>query len=537
MIRHLIVILCAVFFIADLSGAAGDKPADEPVLIGDPTPAGNPIEPGPEINSTGLKSAAGTVERLSLSQLIHQVVAQNHQIQIQRFWWDIRQVEEAGIHAIFEPEFVASVLYEDNVHKNSVEEALNRQGAIIYGERNWDYTLGVEGLVPTGGKVSFDYTFRQLSNTLTKSLTNEGDEYQLFFDISLRQPLLKNAGIETTRSAINIAEKKSHAAFQEYRQEIMQTVKKAAFAYWEFYQAQENLTLRKDSVRIAEKILVDNRERHKKGKMAETEVLEAVAALDSRKALLIKAHHQHHDAENRLRTLLSVAPDKQAVTLKATEKPVEKSFHIDTDIIVQKAFTLRPEYLAARKSLEESEIKLFFAQNQRRPELDLIASYGLNGLDFANSDAWEQIEEADFESWSLGLEFRMPIGMGIESKNKLKKAQLEKKQRLLFLKNIEVTVMNTIDTASHRVFSAAEQYGLTDGIVDIQKKLLDAELARRDAGKSDTRLILEKEDNYRSAKEMALKNKVELQMALMALDYAAGTVLLNHGLEIMEIKQ
>ena len=89
---------------------------------------------------------------------------------------------------------------------------------------------------------------------------------------SLRQPLLKNAGIETTKTAIRVAQSESQASFQEYRQEMMRKVSEAADIYWEYYRAQESLILIQESVRIAEKILIDNRQRHRTGKMAKTEV-------------------------------------------------------------------------------------------------------------------------------------------------------------------------------------------------------------------------------------------------------------------------
>ena len=462
------------------------------------------------------------------------MVAQNQQIQIQKAQWDIKQAEEAGTHAIFEPEFVTSAEYEDNRQKNTPQESLNRLGEDVYKERNWDYSFTLEGLVPTGGKVSLDYDLRELSNSVTKSLTDEDNEYQMFLGVNLRQPLLKNAGIGTTKTAFRVAQSESHASFQEYRQEMMRKVSEAASVYWDFYQTQENLILIRESVRIADKILIDNRQRHRTGKMAETEVLEAMAGVSSRKALSSEAQHEHRDAANRLSKVLSVAPTQGSVRLEATDKPVVDKLDFDDQAIAQRAFQLQPKYLEARERLKKADIKLSFAKNQRWPELDLIASYGFNGLDFTSSGSWDQVENGDYETWSVGLELRLPIGGGIKSRSELKKAQLEIKSQLLTLKDIEVIMTNNIDTALHHISSAEEQRQYADGIVELRKQLLDAELARLDAGKSSTRLILEKEDDYRNAKEFALKNNVELQTALLELELADGTILLNHNIEILD---
>ena len=93
---------------------------------------------------------------------------------------------------------------------------------------------------------------------------------------------------------------------------------------------------------------------------------------------------------------------------------------------------------------------------------------------------------------------------------------------------------NNIDTALHQIASADVQRQYAEGIVELRKQLLDAELARLNAGKSSTRLILEKEDDYRNAKEFALQNNVELQTALIELELTGGTILLKHDIEILD---
>ena len=486
-----------------------------------------------DVNS---KPGSGPVKLLSLSELIQQVVAQNQQIQIQKAQWDIKQAEEAGSRGIFEPEFVSSAEYEDNSQRNTVQEAINRLGEEIYVERNWDYNFSLEGLVPTGGKISLDYDYSDLSNTVTKTAADEDNEYQMYLGVSARQPLLKNAGIKTTKTGIYVAQSESKESFQAYRREMMRKVSEAATVYWDFYRAQENLILAEESVRIAVKILTDNRQRHRTGKMAKTEVLEAQAGVASRKTLVSEAQHEHREAANRLSKVLSVTPANDRVQFVVTDKPVVEKLDFDDRAILKKAFELQPEYLEARERLNKADIKLAFAKNQRWPELDLIGSYGFNGLDFSRSGSWEQIRDGDFETWTVGIEFRVPIGGGVKTRSQLRKAKLEIKSQLLALKDIEVIVTNNIDTALHQIASAEEQRQYADSIVELRKRLLDAELARLDAGKSSTRLMLEKEDDYRFAKEFALKNNVDLQTALIELELAGGTILLNHNIEIMDIE-
>ena len=60
-----------------------------------------------------------------------------------------------------------------------------------------------------GGKVNLGYEVRQLSNTVTKNLTDEEDEHEMYRGLNVRQPLLKNAGIGTTKTTIRVAKKET----------------------------------------------------------------------------------------------------------------------------------------------------------------------------------------------------------------------------------------------------------------------------------------------------------------------------------------
>lgn len=657
-------------------------------------------------------------EPLTLADLIRRVVSENQQVQVQKTDWEIRQTEAEQARAIFEPELVTSLERESNSQKNSVEDSLGQGLATTYSERNWNYDASVQALAPTGGKVKLGYNYNQLSNSLTHSLTNEENEYQMYLGATLTQPLLKDAGSKATKTGIMTADLETSAAFQEYRLKMMQRVSKVSVDYWDYYQAYKKLALRNDSYRIAEQILADNQERYRTGKMAETEVLEAQIGVHTRKSLLSETAHEQLEIANRLRSLLSLTSSSPAkinrpkpathqsqrpqvttklaaapITFKRTEfkqvidnstdlkfalsssrltasmkqsldqlaaslkgkqnlffkvightdsymlspatakiygdnfglgkaranstaKYLAKTLNLgknhykigtggpfepvadndtaagraknrrveifisydqpvteettprreeklprqkkltskspqplnlaitepeplgqqnfNSDEIIEQAFKYRPEYLAARKKLQQAEIKISFAKNQRWPELDLLASYGLNGLDFNTGDSWKQIENGEYASWSAGLQLRLPLRGGIDSRSKLRKSELEKRRQLMVLKDIEIELKNRIDTAIDNVARSTEQLQYAEQIIDIQKRLLDTELIKLKAGQSSSRLVLEKEDNYRSARETALTNTVKRQRALVEMELASGTILQKYGVDLME---
>lgn len=104
----------------------------------------------------------------------------------------------------------------------------------------------------------------------------------------------------------------------------------------------------------------------------------------------------------------------------------------------------------------------------------------------------------------------------------------------MILKDIEIELKNRIDTAIDNVAKTTEQLQYAQQVIAIQKRLFDTELIKLEAGQSSSRLVLEKEDNYRSARETALTNIVKLQRALVEMELTSGTILQKYGVDIME---
>src|SRR5206468_635522 len=80
----------------------------------------------------------------------------------------------------------------------------------------------------------------------------------------------------------------------------------------------------------------------------------------------------------------------------------------DTGAALANAFKLHPLYLAQYEKNKQDDIRLAYAKNQRWPQLDLKASYGLNGLGSGFDSAWDSVHSTDFPSWYVGVELRVP---------------------------------------------------------------------------------------------------------------------------------
>jgi outer membrane protein TolC len=199
------------------------------------------------------------------------------------------------------------------------------------------------------------------------------------------------------------------------------------------------------------------------------------------------------------------------------------------------AFTHRAEYLAAARKIAREDVKLIFAKNQIWPQLDLKGSYNMNGLDERPKSSWGDAWMRDYETWSVGLELRVPLGGDRTARSELEATKQRKRQSLLELKAVEVSLANAVDTAVQAVRSNRQQASHLAGIVEMTRQLMEVEIARFDAGKSNSRILLEREENLNKAREAYVESLVKYRKVLAQLDMAEGTLLVNQGIELMEV--
>jgi outer membrane protein TolC len=510
------------------------------VLSANDSPQGNvPVEqPAQAVPTPKPSTSSEQPLSLSVQEFIKLVKEKNERITFKRLEWDVSKDAIKGERAIFEPFFVGSAAHENNRQRNTVEELIARSSIIgasrIFQERNNDYNAAIEGMLHPGTRLRLGYDLRDISNSLSEPV---GSQYKTFMGITLEQPILKNAGIRTNTSQIRIAEKDADISFQSYRQELMEEVFQAASAYWDLYLAQEKYKVRQNSVRLAEELLKNNQEWVKVGRMAETEALEAEAGLALRKSLSRAAEQGVVSAMNRVRTFFSSSAAEDKVPVRAADVPSMEKVVAVFESSLKRAFKLRPEYISTLEKIEREGIRIAFAKNQRWPQLDLKGSYGLNGLKSSADESFHDATSGDFPSYTIGLELKIPIGGGWKSQSDLRIAEKRKEQVLHELKAIEVALANGTETAVKNIYSSKDQAQYHEKGVVLRQRLLDVEVARFEAGRSDSRRLLEREGDLLLSKEAVLESLVNVKKAGLELERQEGSILLSHGIEVMEVEE
>ena len=405
-------------------------------------------------------------------------------------------------------------------------------------EQNNLYNGGLEFLSPIGSRFKLGVSLRQLQNNLQKqgsivgSNTNLDHEYETFIGISVVQPLLKNFGVTATTVRIRLAAAASEQAFQDYRRQLMLTVGRSESAYWDLYLTQEQERIAGQSVETSQFILTDNQNRLKVGRSSELEVLQAEAGLSLRLARQGEAQTKRFDGVTQLATILSLPPLTSRPGLRAVDQPAIRELPLNYFESYQQAFQLNPDYLSRKIQINQEDIRVAYARNQRLPQLDLKANYGYNGLGASPGESWDDVGHSDFPTWDVGVEMRIPVTGGVRERNEFQAAKLGRQRALLGLREVEVQIGNALDSAMYKTKSYLDNVQNYRSVVDFHEQLLASQIDRLKVGRLDSRTVLETEEKLFEARIAALENMVQYQKAYLEMELVTGSTLVVRSLEI-----
>jgi outer membrane protein len=487
-----------------------------------------------------VSNPAPAIPGLTLSNLVQLVLERNETLQSKLLDFEVSRQKHLAEKGVFEPDLVGSVNHEVNNRPNNAEQQNTDQNTILHETNNY-YDGGLESLIPTGAKLHLGYTLSDLHNNILPSGLFSGGlnsnlnqlEYQSFFGLTLDQPLLKNFGPAVTMAGIRISALSSKIAFQEYRRQLMTVVSTAEATYWNLYLAQQQQRFFEDSLQTAEKILNDNRTRLDAGKGSELEVLEAQAGVGLRRAKLGEAQQKVIEAANRVVSFYAGRAGGTNQFLRALDAPLLRDERMDFQLLSGLAFTSNPDYVIQEEKVDQELIRLGYARNQRLPQFDIKGAYGLNGLGATPGASWDDIERSHFPSWSIGAEFRVPLG-ATKVRHELTAAELQVQSAELSLQGLQTEIFNGLDSARHKVLSLRDSVASYQTAVEYNKSLLDSALTRLEAGKVDSQKVLDIEADLFEARNSVVESLVHYEIAWLEMQVLSGGLLQQRHLEITQ---
>jgi len=483
---------------------------------------------------------------LRLSDYLQTVFRRNEALQAQMLDAEAARRKHQAERGIFEPMLTSSVTRESTERTNNTEQIVNSGNSTFFSERNTIVDGGLQSLLPSGAKVRLGATVSDLVNNVNPNFNPFGSnpqtniqQYQTFVGASITQPLLKNGGYAITMASIRLAALDSDIAFQDYRRQLMLTLSQAEAAYWNLYYAQEQLHFFDESVGVTESILSDTQERVKAGQASELEELEAQSGLSVRRTKRNEALQSYYDAMSQARSLSGASPTAGGHKFRAVDVPEATNILASYSETYQAAFELNPDYLVQQKKVAQEKLRYFAAWNQLLPELNLKASYGLNGLGRTASESWELARDGATPAWSIMAELNIPILGNIKGRNQYAAARLTYQESMANLENVQTQIANALDAAIQKARSWQDSIGSYETVVRFNENLLKTQRERLNVGKIEPRKVLEVEADLLDARQSLAQALVQFQRANIQYRMVGGTLLRERGMDITrdELKQ
>jgi outer membrane protein TolC len=477
-------------------------------------------------------------ETISLADAALQALKHNLDISISRQTKESRQADITVEQAKFDP--TLSV----NGQFNRAVSPLNRPvfgatggnltGISPFDQRTQSVTLDATANLPTGGNVDLNYSPARTSvnqNLAGGFLFNPS--YTGGLALTLTQPLLRNAGIDVTKTFIRVAQNNAIVEEHVFRDRVLTVLASVEQTYWEVVFANENLKVAEAALKAAQELLATNRAKAKAGIMSIVDVLQAEAAVASRVEQVLVADKAIRDQEDQLRRLLNPAEEdlRQDLRLTPLDQPVVTLEPISLQEAIDKAIEQRPEIAQAMKNMETSDLNTKFAKNQILPTLSFQGTMGMAGLGKDYGDSVNRNFNGDYYNYGAGLVLSYPLG-NRSAWSTYNKRQLEEKNAEASLMNVRQQIIVGVREAVRRVQTDFKRIETTRSARIMAEKQLQAEQERLKVGLSTTRFVLDFQRDLATAQGNELRATVDYNKSLSNLSRHKATTLDRYNLQL-----
>ncbi|MFQ6110409.1 MAG: TolC family protein [Nitrospinota bacterium] len=386
--------------------------------------------------------------------------------------------------------------------------------------------IGFEGKLVTGTQYRMLLEETRLSTNSTIFRFNPRFEAGLTF--SLTQPLLKNFGIDINRTRILVAQNSHEISLERFRERVIDVVSQVQDAYWDLVFAIADHKAKKESLELAKDLLRRNRIQVDAGTLAPIEIVEAEASVAAREVDVITSANEIGNAEDRLKRILNLNWETR---IMPADEPAFVPEEIDLARSLRRSFKYRPDFVSAQLDIKSRRIQLNFAKNQLLPQVDLVGSLGLNGLDNRKSEALDKTTTTDFYSWEAGVVLRYPIPNRTARAVRTKR-RLEVEQALIGLKDLEQKITEEVRRAVRQITAGQKEVLASRKARELAEKRLEAEEKKFAVGLATSRDVLEDQEDLTLARTAESKALVNYSKALVNLDRVTGFSLKKHRIDL-----
>lgn len=494
-------------------------------------------------------SGVDDVQKLTLGDAIGMVLKNNLEVQFNLVDAKIEEARKRFATGVFDPLFsvnaTRSLIFSPDLTSNlstAQQAALaasfpgvfgNNSEIIIFDQHNDRWEASVSGRTPFGTRFAFTARETKTLSTFSGDTRSVKPFYQAFGGIEVRQPLLKDFGPSANLADVRVARISQKVAELGWQKGVSDAIASVLGDYFDMLFAQADLRVKQDAIGADEKLIEQNQRRLELGFMSPIDVQQARAqvSLDREQQLLSK--NVFMERQFALRRLISKEAGQHTTRVfLPVETPNLEAPKLDRAALLNTAFTKRLDYLAAVTEAGKQDIRLAFARNQLWPQLDIVGTYGYNGLADSEVSARNAATDSQAPQWSAGVQFSIPLG-NVQARAQLDAIKGFKEQAILKIRQSEITVTVDVDTALSRIETSQQRLATAKQTRELNEEAVRIAYKRLEAGQISSFDLIEQQRKVYDAASRELAAKADLNKSIATLWQATGTILENMGITIV----
>lgn len=478
---------------------------------------------------------------LTLEEAIKIALENNLQIKIENKNLESFENNIKASKGIFDP--ILNFDFQESSSKSPT--AWQLQGADVSKTKRRSFNLQLFQNLPTGGSFTIDWLN---SRTETNSLFYFiNPSYNSGFTLTLSQPLLKNFGIKMAKKNEIKAIYNFNSNLSSFINKMEAKVKEVEEAYWDLYYFYNDLKVKEEALKLAKEFLSITQRRIDVGLEAPLNIYSAQVGVATREEAIIQSKSLYELAQDRLKQLLHLEKDQWNDFINVIDEPIVEEIGLKEDVF-DVALLKRREMISLKWQKELAEFSLKEAKNNLLPDLNFVLSYGYSGLGGTYivrdnqgniievipggwSDALDQIKGLDYPSWSLGLNFKYPIGNRTLKEN-LKNMELSLETIKLQEEQLKEVIFAEVREAIRNLNSAKKSLEAAKISKVLAEKNLEAEKKRYENGLSTNYQLLLVQKDLSEAQSREIYAKIAYKKAQINYYYKLGILLEKNNISI-----
>jgi len=332
---------------------------------------------------------------------------------------------------------------------------------------------------------------------------------------------------------------------------VQTTIASTRNAYWDLVYAIQAADAAQNSLDIANTLVTQNQQKVEIGTLAPIDIKSAQAEAANRRLTLVQAQANVRTAELALKRLIVGGTDDPLWTssINPVDRPGATPEPIDVQAATARALRERTDLQQSMNNLKISDINLRQQVDLTRPQLNLTATYGLNGiggtqfiLDRSTNAVLQTIPSGYFDAlrsagafdaptWNVALAFSYPLGTSAQESN-VARSKLSLEQSQANVKALQLQIATDVANAALNVQSSLESVQASTTARELAKEKLDAAQSKLDVGMATNYEVVQAQRDFADAQNNELRAIANYRKALVNFEsvQTVGTRAISAGI-------